>query len=808
MMDRAEESSRPSSSTHENSKSSVSGSFSILKKRMSRIEESRNNFIQDPEPLKTTTPPDKARIKITDNVSPLNRIGSIGSGLLNTHKKRMKFNLFQETKLSDDLEEELNFSEEPNNETKKSSNSIQDNDQIESAKKEGEGSSPFDFNRVKTEPQTTAATPPPTKRVADNRHIKVKEEEEEKGREKEKEDNKESVSDDDMDVTDEGAPATPEKKKSKEAYMQSLERMTEPKPFVTSRRKSRLVPFPTELQQEEQQQQQQQHIQYSKVKNEREQHGHHQEIKSGFSYVSNRSSSTSGTRHSSPKDDEQQQVNTNKFNGTQIQLSHMKTPIIKSHQMISSQQQIQLSQRKTPQINTTQNQSQILASQMQPPQLQTPQIQPPQLQTPQIYSTRQQQLMLTQQMNSIPQPPLPTPQQPQILSQVEQQQQQQPSFVTSSTTSSSSSSVQAAQQQFFDLAAMQRQAFIPGIQPQPQYYQGMGMQMPPQTPTGELTVRGGKMLFTESINSHRMRIINNKPYLELNEIGRGASSRVFKVLGLDFKTYALKRVTFKDAGQEQEAAIKNMMEEIKLMEKLKGNPLVIQLVDYQFCGHVAYIVMELGEVDLAKLLAASKGRNIDMNVIRVYWQQMLRSVDAVHEADIIHADLKPQNFVLVNGTWKLIDFGISKEMRRDSTHVTMGLGIGTPNYLSPEVLNHGRITDNKVKVTKAADTWSLGCILYQLVFGKTPFQDLPDMHKYQAIVNPNYEIKIPPDDYKGDLPGSLVGVLKGCLRREPKERLSIKQLLEHPFLTGNTFCPHCPHCAAHPTASEEGGEYS
>ena len=340
-------------------------------------------------------------------------------------------------------------------------------------------------------------------------------------------------------------------------------------------------------------------------------------------------------------------------------------------------------------------------------------------------------------------------------------------------------------QQFYGPPAMQQQI--------PQQFYGppaMQQQIPQQFFGPWIEHRR----FMERIWGYCVQVVNRHPYLKLNTVGSGASSQVYKVMGLDFKMYALKQVSYVKVVEDK------VQEEIKLMEKLKGNPFVIQIVEYQSIGNEVYIVMELGETDLSKLLMALQGKDIDMNVIRVYWQQMLRSVSAVHERAIIHADLKPQNFVLVNGTLKLIDFGISKEMHQDSTHVTMGTGVGTPSYLSPEVLNYGKVTSSKARITKKADIWSLGCILYQMVFGKTPFQDFAGVDKYIAIVNPKEVIHIPPvdcsEDLKARLPGSLIGVLRSCLQRNPAMRPEIEQLLRHPFLTGNTFCPHCLHCAA------------
>ena len=75
-----------------------------------------------------------------------------------------------------------------------------------------------------------------------------------------------------------------------------------------------------------------------------------------------------------------------------------------------------------------------------------------------------------------------------------------------------------------------------------------------------------------------------------------------------------------------------------------------------------------------------------MNRIRLLWQQMLTSVNSIRELGIVHSDLKPANFLFVQGELKLIDFGIARAIAPESTSIIRDTQMGTWNYISPEAL--------------------------------------------------------------------------------------------------------------------------
>jgi serine/threonine-protein kinase TTK/MPS1 len=208
--------------------------------------------------------------------------------------------------------------------------------------------------------------------------------------------------------------------------------------------------------------------------------------------------------------------------------------------------------------------------------------------------------------------------------------------------------------------------------------------------------------------------------------------------------------------------------------------------------------MEMGELDFNTLMKdrqSSEHARLDIVFVRLYWKEMLECLQAVHQHDVVHSDLKPANFVLVKGQLKLIDFGIANAIQTDETvNVHRETQIGTPNYMSPESLldsNHqsgGRLPGRPklMKLGKPSDVWSLGCILYQMVYGVPPFGHIANqLGKCQAIINWDHAIEFPSRGMGGVLvPPSLLRTMKRCLNRDQHMRPTCEELLydTDPFL--------------------------
>ncbi|KAL4232982.1 hypothetical protein ACF0H5_007669 [Mactra antiquata] len=276
--------------------------------------------------------------------------------------------------------------------------------------------------------------------------------------------------------------------------------------------------------------------------------------------------------------------------------------------------------------------------------------------------------------------------------------------------------------------------------------------------------------------------VNDVQYAVLGLMGKGGSSKVYQVF--DGKVKAIKCV---DLDNANDIIVEGYKNEIKLLKRLQYCDKVIKMYDseYKHNENKLYVVMEAGNDDLATFFRSqTKNRKpLSENLITFYWEVMLEAVQALHKEGIIHSDLKPANFLFVGGNLKLIDFGIAKALQQDKTSVVLETQIGTLNYMSPEAIMDSCGGDNKgnkpqFKISVKSDVWSLGCILYNMVYGRTPFQSFRnDFFKLQAIMNPDYQIEFPA------IPNThLIDVMQRCLNRDPKSRPSIDELLSHPYL--------------------------
>ncbi|XP_072260640.1 maternal embryonic leucine zipper kinase [Pyxicephalus adspersus] len=161
---------------------------------------------------------------------------------------------------------------------------------------------------------------------------------------------------------------------------------------------------------------------------------------------------------------------------------------------------------------------------------------------------------------------------------------------------------------------------------------------------------------------------------------------------------------------------------------------------------------------------------------RVFFRQIVSAVAYIHSQGYAHRDLKPENLLIdEDQNLKLIDFGLCAKPKGGMDYHLMTC-CGSPAYAAPELIQ------GKAYIGSEADIWSMGVLMYALMCGYLPFDDDNVMVLYKKIMRGKYDIP------RWLSPGSVL-LLSQMLQVDPKKRISVKHLLNHPWLMQGYNCP-------------------
>lgn len=258
-------------------------------------------------------------------------------------------------------------------------------------------------------------------------------------------------------------------------------------------------------------------------------------------------------------------------------------------------------------------------------------------------------------------------------------------------------------------------------------------------------------------------------YKKLKNIGRGSFGNVYKVSDENNKIYALKEISLLNKQYKENYGT---LTELNILY-YNTNGYILKYYDVYIEHYNLCIVTDFYEKgDLQRGIKLKKDRNKYFTEHEI-WKMFLDlscGINYIHSHNIIHRDLKTANIFVDNNNRAIIgDFGISKILGKIDNTSTK---IGTPLYFSPELIS-------KSKYDKKVDVWGLGCILYEIITLKQPFQNSKSYAGlYKKIVAGDYQKIKNINNYSND----LIKTVYSLLEVDPNKRLSIPELLSLDYI--------------------------
>ncbi|XP_060635923.2 aurora kinase B [Anolis sagrei] len=249
-------------------------------------------------------------------------------------------------------------------------------------------------------------------------------------------------------------------------------------------------------------------------------------------------------------------------------------------------------------------------------------------------------------------------------------------------------------------------------------------------------------------------------------LGKGKFGNVYLARLKETKFIVALKVLFK-SHIEKDGVEHQLRREIEIQCHL-SHPNILRLYNYFHDRKRVYLILEYApRGELYKEL--QKHQRFDEQRTATYMEELADALQYCHSKKVIHRDIKPENLLMgLKGELKIADFGWSvhaPSLRRKTM-------CGTLDYLPPEMVE-GRPHDEKV------DHWCIGILCYELLVGRPPFESSSNMETYSRIIK--VDLKFPSFVTEG--PRDLISKL---LRHNPSERLSLKGVMEHPWVKANS----------------------
>ena len=251
------------------------------------------------------------------------------------------------------------------------------------------------------------------------------------------------------------------------------------------------------------------------------------------------------------------------------------------------------------------------------------------------------------------------------------------------------------------------------------------------------------------------------------QLGSGSFGRVFLVTHNETKKlYALK-VIDKRKLLVSYGKLDIIYNEINIHSKLDHENIIKLYNIYEDNDNINIIMEYAPNGNLFELLSKEKNGFSEYKAFE-YFIQVVNAVYYLHNNNIIHRDIKPENILIgEDNKIKLCDFGWAKELTLENRSTFCG----TVEYMAPEIVENENYD-------YSVDIWSLGILLYELLYGHSPFK----ANNTKNIILNIKSHELTYDDKNKNVSNSCKDLIKKLLNNNPQKRYKIKDILEHPFI--------------------------
>jgi serine/threonine protein kinase len=254
-------------------------------------------------------------------------------------------------------------------------------------------------------------------------------------------------------------------------------------------------------------------------------------------------------------------------------------------------------------------------------------------------------------------------------------------------------------------------------------------------------------------------------YVLLTVLGRGGMGVVYKARDLQRKRLvALKMILIGGHAGPQELARFRM--EAQAIARLQ-HPNIVQLYEIGESERRPFFSLELMEA--GSLADQLDGTPWPARKAARLVRTLARAIHHAHQSGIIHRDLKPANVLLTaDGTPKITDFGLAKQLDTSGCQTPSDAVLGTPTYMAPEQAGQAKL------VGPAADVYALGAIFYELLTGQPPFRGATPLDIIMQVVADD---PVAPRQLRPNLPADVETICLRCLHKDPAQRYPSAQAL-------------------------------